>query len=437
MAEVENEGLQKLKGVLRLSFIYKGINVFLSFLLVRYTIQFAGKEVYGVWATILAFLTWFSVIESGISNSFRNRITAYFSEKKYNAIRVHVSSAYQLLTIVYFSLAIVFVIIISATPFNTLFQSDNVVNTKFALVISVFLYFLYFIFHYLNNVLLATHQAEKTYLFLLIQNVVVLLFLFILEQSELEVSLLLVCLAYTMGPLVSWLGLNIFSYKTFLFKVKPEVLEVLYFQKTGQLFKQLTPSFFIMQFFTLLIYSTDSIIILNYLNGVEVAKYNVSFKYFNIITVLFNLVLVPYWAIFSEAYYKKDHESVKYSIQRLLKNWTVVLVFAIILIIVSPYAYSLWIGEEMDIPISLSILMAVSALLTAWVNIFGYYLKSANLLSIQTKLLSLAGIANIPLSIFLISYFQSAGVILATIVSILPLVIVLPLQYRTSLKTLM
>ena len=434
MAEVNNEGLQKLKGVLRLSFIYKGLNVLLSFLLVRYTIQFAGKEVYGVWATILAFLTWFSVIESGISNSFRNRITAYFSENNYIAIRKHISSAYQLLTIVYFLLAFILVLIITTTPFYTFFQSNNVVNIETALVISVVLYFIYFVFHYLNNVLLATHKAEKTYLFLLLQNTLVFLVLFMLKQSEIKASLLIVCLVYTLSPLINWIVLNVFSYQTFLKKIQPKVFPV---QKTNRLFNQLTPSFFIIQFFTLLIYSTDNIIILNYLDGVEVAKYNVSFKFFNIISVLFNLVLVPYWAIFSEAYYKKDYYSIKYSIQRLLRNWTLVFILAIVLIIISPYAYSLWIGEEMDIPVTLSILMAISALLTAWFNIFGYYLKSANLLNMQTKLLTFAGIVNIPLSIFLISYFQSTGVILATIISILPLVIILPLQYRNSLKSLM
>lgn len=433
MTEVNNEGLQKLKGVLRLSFIYKGLNVLLSFLLVRYTIQFAGKEVYGVWATILAFLTWFSVIESGISNSFRNRITAYFSERNYSAIKKHISSAYQLLTIVYLLLAFILLLIITTTPFYKFFQSDNIINTETALVISVVLYFLYFVFHYLNNVLLATHKAEKTYLFLLLQNTLVFLILFILKQSEIKANLLIVCLVYTSSPLINWIVLNVFSYQTFLKKIRPKVFPV---QKTCRLFNQLNPSFFIIQFFTLLIYSTDNIIILNYLDGVEVAKYNVSFKFFNIITVLFNLVLVPYWSIFSEAYYKKDYKSIKYSIQRLLRNWTLVFVLAIVLIIISPYAYSLWIGEEMDIPVTLSALMAISALFTAWFNIFGYYLKSANLLNMQTKLLSFAGIVNIPLSIFLISYFQSSGVILATIISIMPLVIALPLQYRNSLKRL-
>lgn len=433
MAEVNNEGLRKLKGVLRLSFIYKGANVLLSFLLVRYTIQFAGEEIYGVWATILSFLTWFSVIESGVSNSFRNQITSYFSERNYTAIKKHISAAYQILTFIYFSLAIFLIAVIITTPFYTLFQSDNITNTQTALTISVLFYFIYFIFHYLNNVLLATHNAEKDYLFLLIQNAVVLLFLFILNQSGIEANLLLVCTAYTLSPLVSWLVLNIFSYKTFLQKVQPKVF---FYHKKIQLFKQLNPSFFVIQLFTLLIYSTDNIIILNYLDGVEVTKYNVSFKYFNIITVLFNLVLVPYWAIFSEAYYKKDKHSIQYSIHRLLKNWTIVFIVSIVLVIISPYVYSIWIGKEIDIPYNLSILMAFSALLTSWFNIFGYYLKSANLLRLQTKLLTFAGIINIPLSILLISYFQSSGVILATIISILPLSIALPLQYKYSLKNL-
>lgn len=433
MAELSNEGIGKLKGVLRLSFIYKGINVLLSFLLVRYTIQYAGEEIYGLWVTILAFLTWFSVIESGVSNSFRNQITSYFSERNYEAIKKHIAMAYKSLSIIYVSMAATFVLIIFTTPFHTLFQSDQIVNTQFALSISVIIYFLYFIFFYLNNVLLATHQAEKTYLFLIIQNATILLCLLLLNQSSIEANLNLICLIYTLCPLLSWLLLNLFSFNKFLKKIRPTLF---HFQASKNPFKELNPSFFVLQLFTLLIYSTDNIIILNYMGGIEVAKYNVTFKYFNIITVLFNLVLVPYWAIFSEAYYKKDIQSITYSIRRLLKNWGAVLVVAIILVVISPFAYSLWIGKSMNIPIVLSTLMAISALLTAWYNIFGFYLKSSNQLALQTKLLTIAGVVNIPLSIFLIPYFQSTGVILATIVSILPLAIALPWQYKQSLKRL-
>jgi O-antigen/teichoic acid export membrane protein len=433
MTELSNEGIGKLKGVLRLSFIYKGINVLLSFLLIRYTIQYAGEEVYGLWVTILAFLSWFSVIESGVSNSLRNQITAYFSERNYEAIKRHIAMAYKSLSIIYVSMAIIFVIIIIATPFHTLFQSDQIIDTQFALSISVIIYFLYFILHYLNNVLLATHQAEKTYLFLLFQNAAVLLCLLILNQSSVEANLTLICLIYTLCPLLIWITLNLFSYSKFLKKIRPTIF---HFKETKSPFKELNPSFFVLQLFTLLIYSTDNIIILNYMNGVEVAKYNVTFKYFNIITVLFNLVLVPYWAIFSEAYYKKDIQFITYSIRRLLKNWGAVLVVTIFLVIISPFAYSLWIGKSMDIPIVLSILMAISALLTAWYNIFGFYLKSSNQLVLQTKLLTIAGLINIPLSIFLIPYFQSTGVIVATIISILPLAIALPWQYKQSLKKL-
>ena len=433
MVEYSNEGIGRLKSVLKLSFLYKGFNILLSFLLVRFTIQYAGDEIYGLWVTILAFLSWFSVIESGVSNSFRNKITSYFSEKNYEAIKLQIAMAYKSLSVIYFALAAILVLVIYSTSFHTLFQSASIINSRYALAISVIIYFLYFILHYLNNVFLATHQAEKTYLFLLIQNTVVLLTLIGLNYSSIEASLNLICIIYTLGPLITWLLLNVVAFKRLLKKLQPSYK---HFQQSGNIFKKLNPSFFVLQLFTLLIYSTDNIIILNFLNGVEVAKYNVAFKYFNIITVLFNLILVPYWAIFSEAFYKKDKSSIVYSINRLLRNWGAMLGIAVLLVISSPFAYSIWIGKTMDISITLSLLMAISSLFTSWFNIFGYYLKSSNQLRLQTRLLVFAGILNIPLSILLIGFFNSEGVILATIISTLPLVIALPWQYKRSLKNI-
>src|SRR5690554_1310226 len=433
MSNYNNEGLGKLRGVLKLSFIYKGFNVLISFLLIRYTIQYAGDEVYGIWVTILSFLTWFSAIESGISNSFRNQLTSYYSERKFNTIKKIIATAFKSMSIVYLTAIVVLLVVVFTTPFYSFFTTENITNTRTPLLLSIVAYFLYFIFFYLNNILLATHNAEKTYLFLLIQNTIVLLTIVVLNAASIQSSLLLICMIYTLVPLLCWTIFNIFSFSGFLKKIRPSIT---HFKAAKNPLKKLNPSFFIIQLFTLVIYSTDNIIILNYLNGVEVAKYNVAFKYYNILIVLFNLVLVPYWAIFSEANYKKDVNSIKYSIYRLVKNWLAVLLVAIAITLFSPFAYKLWIGKEMNIPMSLSILMGISALLTAWYSIFSFFLKSANQLRLQRNLLTLAGVLNIPLSLFLINYFNSSGVIIATIFSILPLAIGLPWHYQLTLKRL-
>jgi O-antigen/teichoic acid export membrane protein len=97
--------------------------------------------------------------------------------------------------------------------------------------------------------------------------------------------------------------------------------------------------------------------------------------------------------------------------------------------LVAPTAYRLWMGKEMEIPTLLSMIMALSALLTAWIAIFSYFLNAVAELKAQRNIILVSAFINIPLSIWLLGLFGISGVIMATCVSLLPLAIVLPQQY--------
>jgi O-antigen/teichoic acid export membrane protein len=166
-----------------------------------------------------------------------------------------------------------------------------------------------------------------------------------------------------------------------------------------------------------------------------VTKYAVTFKYFNSITVIFNLILVPYWASFAEAMQMNDRTWIKKNIRFLMLLIGALSLLGAIMVFFSTTVYNLWIGKDLSIPILLSSLMCVSVLLTAWYNIFVYYLSSINEIKWQMRLIIIGALVNIPLSIFLIDQMGSSGVILATSLSLLPMAIALPIQTFSLLKS--
>lgn len=54
--------------------ILKPLTMLLSMIYIPVLLDYLGDEKYGVWATISAFVNWFSVFDIGIGNGMRNKL---------------------------------------------------------------------------------------------------------------------------------------------------------------------------------------------------------------------------------------------------------------------------------------------------------------------------------------------------------------------------
>jgi O-antigen/teichoic acid export membrane protein len=417
------------------SSFYKGINIIVGFLLVRYAIEFSDEETYGIWLTLSSFFTWFSAVEVGIGNSLRNRITTLFTSQKFDEIRALLVKGYKALLVTYGVIVTLLVIPPFFLDVEVFFvpRGAHYENFGFIFQLCLALYMLHYVFAFLNMILLSVHKARTTFLIAAVQNTALLIGILIFLESDVSPSLGLLCIWFSAVPAFV-LGLsNLVAFQSILKKMTPSFRQIVFTKP--ERFKEMNYGFLIIQVCTLVIYATDHIIISNFISGAEVTKYAVTFKYFNIITVIFNLVLVPYWASFAEAMQVNDRKWIKKNIRFLMLLIGALSLLGAIMVFFSTTVYNLWIGKDLSIPILLSSLMCVSVLLTAWYNIFVYYLSSINEIAWQMRLIVIGALVNIPLSIFLIEHMGSSGVILATSLSLLPMAIALPIQTFSLLKS--
>ncbi len=431
MTKVSTGITEKLVSNIFGSTLYKGIDVLFNFLLVRFAIQFFGEEDYGVWLTVLSVFTWFSVIEFGVSSSFRNRMTQFFADKKIAVLKEWIGKGYKATTIIYTTAIILFLVtlIFINSPFETYGE-----DFKLVFQLSFVLYMIHYIFFFLQTVLLATHHTKSIYLISALQKAILLIGILMFMYFELTPSLIFICLWFSSIPLLVWTFASLFSYNKFLVELKPDLKKS--FQQKTKVLNEVKRAFFIIQISTLIVYSTDNLIIINQLSGAEVTNYNIAFKYFNILIIIFNIVLLPYWSSFTEAVHRKDINWITKNVKRLMFFWGGMVLLGIIMLFLSSFAYDLWIGKETTISFQLSIFMGISVLITCWNNIFSYFLNSISKTNWQMYLLVVAALVNIPLSFLLMSYYNSTGVIIATTIVLLPLSIALPFQYRSIVKNL-
>jgi len=85
---------------------------------------------------------------------------------------------------------------------------------------------------------------------------------------------------------------------------------------------------------------------------------------------------------------------------------------------------------------AVSIVVAISVSITNWVNLFNLIMNGTGKIRLQMYAWIFASIINIPLSIFFATTmeFGTVGIVLGTIVSMLPLMILSPIQVRKILS---
>ncbi len=410
------------------STLLKALDVLFNFLLVRYAILFFGHEKYGLWLTLLSFFTWFSAFEFGISSSFRNKLTQQFSEQKIDEIKQWLTRGYKALLIIY--LSIIIIVLLSFTFIGSNYNYSYP-DFRFAFYISFALYMIYYVFIFLQSVLLATHHTTLTYFISVVQKAILLIGILTFIELDYTPSLSFTFIWFSAIPVLIWCIASFYAYRTILKNIRPSVSKTL---KKISPFKSVKPGFFIIQICVLIIFSTDNLIILDSLSGAAVTDYNIAFKYFNILTILFNIVLLPYWASFTEASHQKDTPWIKRNIKRLIWLWVGIAALSVVMIFLSGLVYGIWIGETINISIELSIFMGAAVLINSWNNIFAYFLNSISEIKIQMRILIIAALVNIPLSFILLEYYGLTGVIVATCITLLPLSIALPIQYISIIK---
>jgi len=195
--------------------------------------------------------------------------------------------------------------------------------------------------------------------------------------------------------------------------------------------------FFAIQFSGLILFATDNMIITQIIGPKEVTTYNIAYKYFYYIFIIFQIILTPLWSAYTEAYVKKDFDWIKKSINKVFRIWMVLSIVAIIMLIFSNIAYRLWVGTEIHVPIGLSIVMCVFVIISNWNNLFIYFINGTGKIRLQFYSSISVAVVNIPLSIYFAKnlHFGSTGIMMATCLCVAIGSIVSPIQFKKLINS--
>ena len=93
------------------SFIFKGISILVSLVIVPMTLNYLNPTQYGVWLTMSSIMIWINLFDIGLANGLRNKLTEALTNGDKGKARILVSTTFALLTIIISILLFLFVVI--------------------------------------------------------------------------------------------------------------------------------------------------------------------------------------------------------------------------------------------------------------------------------------------------------------------------------------
>lgn len=413
-----------------LSFVYKGGSILASFLLVPLTIDYLDTENYGIWLTLSSFISWFSFFDIGLGNGLRNKFAESKAKGDMTLAKGYVSSAYFTIGAVSLILILVFIGFNFFVDWTKVFKTDQSLQKELGLLMPIVFGFfcIQLVVKLISTIYTADqHHSVQGKINFYTQASSLLLIWIMIKTSE--SSLLIFGIIFSVLPVIILLLYNLFAFNSRYIDFKPNIK---YWKKEylKDIFG-LGMKFFMIQMAGIILFSTDNFIITQLFGPEEVVPFNIAFKYLSIANLILAIILTPYWSSITEAFVIKDYDWIKKSMNSLMKFSFLSIVLICVMVIVSPYIYEIWIGKNVKVPISLTIYMGFFFILTIFYAPFTFFINGTGKVLLQLFSIVSTSIINIPLSIFFAKNLNMgvSGVIFATIVCIIPHVILCPIQY--------
>jgi O-antigen/teichoic acid export membrane protein len=424
-----------IKENISLSIVYKAINMTFVFITIPLLLNYLDKEQYGVWATIFSLVNIMLYLEGALGNALKTKLSEALGNNDVVLAKEYISIAY----IVLFAVTAVGVLITSTLVFNidlqrTLNTNIEESQLKKAVFYLFFLMLVGFLLGIYKAIYYANKQSSKVELAMLVYQSIILVSILVVS-CFFERSLITISLIYGLASTLTavFFTINFFSARKNLI---PSIM-VFNWQKAKKLLG-LSTGFLIIQLAMIVIFTFDNLIITNLLNPLEVTSYDIVLKVFQVFIMLSLIAQEPLWALYTEAYQKKDTKWIKKTLKNINRAFVLFASFIILMFFISDELIIIWIRKDIMITQMLIAIMCIFTALRVYSSIYMTFLNSIGAIKSQVFLFVLGAVVKIPLSIYLVknTSLGSSGVIFASCISIIMLVIFLPFQTSRILNKL-
>ena len=379
------------------SFLIKGWSAIIVLLMVPATLHCLGEYKNGIWLTISSILLWIDNMDIGLGNGLRNKIAEYLAHGEQEHTRSLISSTFAMLTCIIIPVLLILLLLINICDPYLVFNASpsKVTHLEQVLMVTVTLVCTSFIFKLIGNFYMGLQLPAVSNLLVALGQTLALLGTYIVLWSGSH-SLMHIALVNTVAPLIVYL--LAFPY-TFLYKY-PHLCpsyRLINLQEAKTVIN-MGVQFFIMQISGVILFMTSNILISNFFSPEMVTPYQITYRYFSVLLVIFTVVCMPFWNATTDAYQRNDMEWIRKATKKLRLMTIGFLFCLVVMILLSDTIYAIWIDRQTVIDIKMSIVMAVYIFILIYSMRYSYFINGIGKLRLQLYFTAAAAILFIPIA---------------------------------------
>ena len=413
-----------------ISMVMKPISMLLSLVYTPLALAFLGDAKYGIWVIILNIVSWINYFDIGIGNGLRNKLAEAIALDDKKSAQKYVSTAYLGTTLISVVFCIVVTLIwniLGLSKFFNLTVADE--NTNLIIFISVFFVSVNFVLSLSKTSAYAIQQPGIISVVSVIGQVFQIAIVFIISRIFNQ-SLFAIAIMYGIVSLFD--SVVIYGIVT---RKHPYLIPRVSNARKEYMKPLLTlgAGFFVLQICSLVLNTTDNLLISNLYGSAEVTPYSMVYKVFNMVVQIHAIIIMPMWSAYTEAATRKDMVWIRKTMRRINLITALLSVGVIIGIFLFEPLAAIWLQKRLVYGKPLIITVAIYMIAQMIGNNYSSFLCGVGHIKVSTIISAIGAIMNIPLSIFFAQScnMKLAGIILGSLVVMMISVIVLPIvTYR-------
>lgn len=398
------------------SLILKCISILISLQVVPLTIGYINPTKYGIWLTLSSIIAWLSYFDLGFAHGFRNRFAEAKAKGDIKLAKEYVSTTYAVLLLLFSVILLITLAVNKFLNWSSILNIDAVYNEELHIVFALLACF--FCLNIVASVFTTMLTADqKPALASLIQTggqVLAFICIYVLTKVETG-SLSALAFAFSGVPCFLLVIVSVIMFYGKSYKAVAPMIECVRFSLTkkilglgGQFFVIMISMLFIFQFIN---------VILSRVKGPEaVTQYNIAYKYFSVLNMVFVVILTPFWSAFTDAYVKKDYHWMKSVVKKLELLWLLCIPALVLMVLCSEFLYKWWVGDLVFVPFSLSVTMAIYILFQTGGYVYMYLINGTSKVRLQLLVYVFFALISLPLMSYCCKQYGVNGVLIIYIV---------------------
>lgn len=401
------------------SLLTKGVSIFVSLLYVPITLNYLNETRYGIWMTLTSIVAWMAVFDVGLGNGLRNKLSEAISTNQIVKSQKYVSTTYAMLSLIALIFFIAFFIanqwINWSSVLNAPLEYQEELN-KLA-QITFYLFGIRFVLSIITTVLAADQRPALGSTLDLISSIIGLIIILVLTYTH-NSSLISFGLASMLTPVLVFFVASVFFYHKRYSYLRPRWHSI--DLSHAKSLTNIGVQFFIIQISGLVIYQTSNILISQFFSPAMVTPYNIVFKYYGVLTMVWGVILTPLWSAYTQALAQNDYQWIRDTLFKFRKYLIITICVILLMLFLSNVIINYWTSGKIEVSITLNLIIVLYTLIGIWNTIYAVLLNGIGVIKMQVFTSIFAALIHLPLSYVLVKYASmgSEGVVLSMTISI-------------------